>query len=265
MVRNGVHVHFDQWDVQYGESLTQFMEGKLSASDFVLIICTPSYAMKSTARQGGVGYEAQIISARIAASLARSRFVPILRSGDLKPDKPDCSVPPHFQGILSIDMRDDAQFDTRFESLLRHVYGVPAVERPPLGGPPSFAVERAEASSDYETLRLAHFEIEHWELQSGVARSELYPATFHIPDAAIRRTLKQGDVVKLMFEYVYPEDCDEEDMCGGERMWVEITGLRGPYFVGQLRNSPICVADWHDLDFGSEVIFLPEHVIDVED
>jgi TIR domain len=52
------HVNLDQWDVQCGESLTQFMKEKIPESDFVLIICTPAYAVKSTQRQGGVGYEA---------------------------------------------------------------------------------------------------------------------------------------------------------------------------------------------------------------
>jgi hypothetical protein len=85
--------------VQYGESLTQFMDEKIPESDFVLIICTPTYAVKSVQRQGGVGYEAQIVSARIAASIPRSKFVPVIRAGEPKPGAPDCAMPPHFQGI----------------------------------------------------------------------------------------------------------------------------------------------------------------------
>lgn len=264
LVSNGVHAYLDDWDVQYGESLTQFMEEKLPTADFVFIVCTPQYATKSTARKGGVGYEAQIISSHIAASIERSKFVPILRTGKLAPDDPDCAMPPHFRGIRAIDMRADDQFDTMFENLLRHVYGKPALTRPSLGKPPSYVLGHTESLPMIDLVRLANFEIEHWELQSGVVRNELHPETFEIPSEATRRSLAVDDVVKLMFEYRYPEGFDEDIVPGGERMWVKIVGLNGPYFIGRLNNSPVCTADWHDLDYDSQVVFLPEHVIDFD-
>ncbi len=154
LTANGVHVHLDQWDVQFGDSLTQFMEEKIPESDFVLIICTPAYAKKSTQRQGGVGYEAQIVSAGIAASIPRSKFVPIIRSGGLNPSEPDCAIPPHFQRIMTVDMRQEAQYNTMFKNLLRHIYGQPAVKRPPLGSPPDFV---APAAGPRQAVRLASF------------------------------------------------------------------------------------------------------------
>jgi hypothetical protein len=255
LVSNGVHVHLDQWDVQYGESLAQFMEEKIPESDFVLIICTPSYATKSKQRQGGVGYEAQIVSARIAASIARSKFVPIIRSGGLRPNEADCAIPPHFQGILTIDMRQDAQYAAMFENLLCHIDGQSAVTRPPLGNPPNFDTPVKQS----QTVRLASFAIEHWELESGMVMNEQYPKTFRIPDEAVRRALKPGNIVKLMFNYSYPDD----DGIYSERMWVEITELNGPYFVGRLRNGPAALDKRYDLEFDSQVVFLPEHVLDV--
>lgn len=260
---NGVHVHLDQWDVQYGESLTQFMEEKLVDSDFVLIICTNRYASKSVERQGGVGYEAQIISARIAASISRSKFVPVLRSGEISPASPNCCVPAHFQGVLSVDLREDARFDEMFENLLRHIYGQPALQRPALGKPPTFALDSAGTPEPSQFPHLANFEDEHWELQSGVTRNEEHPETFWIPDEAVRRSLEVGDFVKVMFEYLHPEEYDEENFAG-ERMWIEVTDSIGPYYIGRLRNGPVCTSDWHNLQFDSEVTFLPEHVIDVD-
>jgi hypothetical protein len=94
--------------------------------------------------------------------------------------------------------------------------------------------------------------------------NERYPKTFWIPEEAVRRSLKPSDIVKLMFKYIYP---DEEQFGGfeAERMWVEIMELNGPYFVGRLRNSPVMVGECHDLEFDSKVVFLPEHVIDIEE
>lgn len=261
LIANGVQTFLDQWDVTFGESLTQFMDEKLPASDFVLCICTPAYAQKAVARQGGVGYEAQIISARIAAQIPRSKIVPIVRSGSFAPSDKDCALPSHLQGTLAVDMRDDEAFDLAFENLLRHVYGQPAIKRPLIGPVPSFDA----VASDAQPLRLASFEIEHWHLASGVVRNELYPETFHIPEEALRRTVKPGDVVKLMFEYAFPDGAEEY---GGERMWVEVTSLSGPYYVGRLRNHPFGVEeveDWLNLEFDSEIVFLPEHVIDIND
>jgi TIR domain len=264
LVSNGVHVFLDQWDVQYGESLTQFMDEKIPESDFVLIICTPAYAVKSMRRQGGVGYEAQIVSARIAASIPRSKFVPVIRAGELKPGEPDCAIPPHFQGIRTVDMRQEAQYNAMFENLLRHIYGQPAVKRPPLGKAPDFSAALPPAVT--QALRLANFAIEHWELESGMAMNEQYPKRFWIPDEATRRSLRPGDIVKLMFKLIYPESEDQDDgNVSVERMWVEITGLNGPYFVGRLRSQPATLDEWHDLDFDSQVVFLPEHVISIEE
>jgi len=79
----GIEARLDQWFVQPGESFTGFMEQEVAAADFVLIICTPSYADKSNRRQGGVGYEQQIVSGRLMSGTARSKFIPILRKGEL--------------------------------------------------------------------------------------------------------------------------------------------------------------------------------------
>jgi hypothetical protein len=263
LVANGVHAHLDQWDVQYGDSLTQFMETALPGADFVLVICTPTYAVKSNGRAGGVGYEAQIISAQVASGLPRSKFVPVVRSGGLRPTDLDCSVPPHFQGAMAIDMRNDAAFDVMFEHLLRHIYGQPLLRRPPLGARPDF-MQWSTATDAPSSVRLASFEVEGWELKSGVVQNELYPATFQIPEEAKRREVVPGDFVKVQFEYVYEDPATAKEMAGGgERMWLEVVGFNGPYLVGRLRNDPTGAVE-HDLSFDSMVAFLPEHIISID-
>lgn len=66
-----------------------------------------------------------------------------------------------------------------------------------------------KSASEYERismLRLAKFETEGWQLQSGVDRNLKSPSTFWIPDEASRRSLSPGDLVKLIFEYVFPQE-----------------------------------------------------------
>jgi TIR domain len=237
LVENGVKVWLDEWHVQPGESLTAFMESKLARSGHVLVICTPNYAKKSNARKGGVGYEQQIISARIASGIARRKFIPIIRKGTFTKGK-DCAVPTHFLVIRAIDMTSTSRYNANFETLLRTIYKSPKLKPPPIGKPKAFkkvaASQHVRLSKD--KVRLPNLETEGLSLGSGVARNEKHPQTFEIPPEDIRHSVRKGDVVKLMFEY------DDSDLAG-ERMWVKVTGANGPYLVGTLNNQPIATND----------------------
>ncbi|WP_416467712.1 TIR domain-containing protein [Pseudomonas sp. LFS044] len=261
LVMNGVNVRLDQWHISPGQSLTQFMEVEAQSCDFALIICTKDYSRKSLLRAGGVGYEQQIITGRIAAGLGRERFIPIIRDGEFAPGS-DCSVPPQFSGIYAIDMRDDGVQDQRIEDLLRAIFKEPALKPPPIGLRPSFAAVSNIKSNKLPVHRLAVLDIEGWHLLSGVASNERSPKTFIIPEVSDRYNLELGDVVKLQFEFsLLDENEDDELFC--ERMWVEVTGYSGPYILGRLVNQPVCSDEQDNLHHGGQVVFLPEHVIDI--
>lgn len=131
----GIDTHLDQWDVDPGESFTAYMVQEIKKSNFVIVVCTPSYAEKSDSYEGGVGYEQQIVSGQLMAGFPRSKFIPILRKGE-SVHGPDCAIPTHFLGIAWIDFRDDAAFKQSFEDLIRVIYSKPKFARPPLGAPP---------------------------------------------------------------------------------------------------------------------------------
>jgi hypothetical protein len=242
---NGVRVWLDEWHVRPGESLTAFMESKIRASGHVLVICTPTYARKANLRRGGVGYEQQIISGHIAAGVPRRKFIPIIRAGSLSPGR-TCSIPTHFSGIFAVDMSTPQRVNKNFEDLLRTIHRVPRHSLPlQMGG---------SASSRGRQTRLANAEIEGWWLGSGVVRHQQNPRTFEIPSERARHSLRADQLVKLTFEH----NTDEMGFVG-ERMWVRVTGIDGPYYVGKLSNVPTAIP----LRFGSKVVFLPEHVIAV--
>jgi hypothetical protein len=70
--------------------------------------------------------------------------------------------------------------------------------------------------------------------------------------------------VKLNFEYAQ-DWADEMDGMSGERMWVQVTGVKGCYLRGKLVNQPLGQDDrgW-PLTWGDQVWFLPEHIIDID-
>lgn len=89
-----------------------------------------------------------------------------------------------------------------------------------------------------------------WTLDDAEARSAEAPGSFFIPPAELRRSLKVGDGVKLIFRL---ERADGETSV--ERMWVEVAAT-APY-VGVLLNTPRLVGV---IEAGDQVSFGPEHV-----
>jgi hypothetical protein len=134
----GIDARLDQWYVKPGESFTHFMEDEVRSADHVLIVCTQSYAEKSNSRRGGVGYEQQIISGELVTGSPRSKFIPIVRHGEIDTG-PNGAIPIHFLGIHAIDFRADQAFRSAFDELLRVLFSSPKYVPPPLGDPPELA------------------------------------------------------------------------------------------------------------------------------
>jgi hypothetical protein len=217
--RNGVRVWLDQWNVKAGDSLTKFMESKIRSSGHVLVVCTPAYARKSDARRGGVGYEQQIISAQKLAGISKRKIIPVLRQGEHKPGK-DCALPTHLGGIYSVDARAKRLASSAVEEILRAIFNTPP--RKPRAGKASL-------------IRLPTMKEDGWTLLSGVKSNKRAPKTFYIPTERQRTGLKVSDIAKLIFDI---EDRYDRTIYG-ERMWVEVTGRVGPYYLGALRNPPL--------------------------
>ena len=134
LLQNGVDVILDRWELHPGVDLTQFMEVGIKDVNRVLAICTDTYVKKANAREGGVGYEIQIVTAQLVKDLGTDKFIPIIRQASGKEKTPTC-----LETRVYIDFTDDNQFDEKFNELLHELHQVPIVEKPPLGEKPSFA------------------------------------------------------------------------------------------------------------------------------
>jgi hypothetical protein len=130
--KGGVQIILDQWHLQPGHDRTRFMEESVTKSDFVILICTPDYARKANNREGGVGYEATIITGELADSIAQGKFIPILRDGDWK-----LSLPVWIKTKVGVDLRGNPYSDEQYQDLLRALHKEP-VKPPPVGPKPVF-------------------------------------------------------------------------------------------------------------------------------
>ena len=135
----GVKVILDQWELTAGGDRTHFMESNIVASDFVLIVCTPVYATKANKRDGGVGYEAMIITSQLAQRILQDKFIPVLRLGNFD----DSAVPIWLQAKIGVDLRGDPYDQKQYDILLKALHKANEVA-PPIGPKPVFAPHRAE-------------------------------------------------------------------------------------------------------------------------
>ena len=141
LMSQGVLVTLDQWELQPGDQLPQFMETAVRENDYVLVICTPTYKQKSDRRTGGAGYEGDIMTAAIVNGQNRQKFIPILRSGS-----PSEAMPDWLSGAYRISLEGDPYKEESFQDLLVTLHGV-RPSAPPVGPAPDFPRDARQAQT----------------------------------------------------------------------------------------------------------------------
>lgn len=146
LVKNGVDVILDQWDLGPGDDRILFMEKGVKDSNRVLVVCTDAYVKKANARERGAGYEGYILTAELVNDLGTDKFIPIIRQSSGNEKTPTFLTPKVY-----IDFTDDDQFDASFDQLLREIHGAPLHPKPPLGKNPFVEqLSAPEASSSHD-------------------------------------------------------------------------------------------------------------------
>jgi len=131
LVRNGVDVILDRWNLRLGGDLPRFMEAGLTESKRVLAVCTGTYVAKANEGRGGVGYEKMILTAQLMQDVTTDRILPLVVDNTL------ASPLPTFLGSrLFVDFRQANLFEERYTELLREIHGQAVLPRPPLGPNP---------------------------------------------------------------------------------------------------------------------------------
>lgn len=117
LLSDGIDAVLDQYDLELGDRLPQFMEKSVRSSDYVLIVCTPTYKQKADERIGGVGYEGHIISGELFSQRNERKFIPVL-----KEDSVEDSIPAFLAGKLAIDLSEKGE-PQGYSDLLATLYG----------------------------------------------------------------------------------------------------------------------------------------------
>jgi hypothetical protein len=132
LIANGINVILDQYDLKVGKVTTHFMETAIEKADKVLLILTPGYKAKAESGKSGVGYEHSIITSNLyQVQHANTKFIPVLRSGNLS-----TSAPGYIKTLIYHHMNNDDIFEATAFELVRILYDKPEIEKPEKGPKP---------------------------------------------------------------------------------------------------------------------------------
>jgi hypothetical protein len=124
---DGIDVAIDSWSAVPGDKLPAFMESAIRENQFVVIVCTPRYKRRGDAREGGVGYEGDIMTAEVMMSQKDRKFIPVLRSGTWSE-----AAPSWLQGKYYINLTGEPYSERNYEELVRTLLGTRETA-PPIG------------------------------------------------------------------------------------------------------------------------------------
>src|SRR5713101_2365609 len=153
---DGVDVTLDRWATVPGDQLPAFMERAIRENQFIVIICTPRYKSRSDAREGGVGYEGDIMTAEVMTQQNYRKFIPVLRSGTWPQNAPSWLA-----GKYHINLSGNPYSERDYEDLVRTLLGIRETA-PPIGKPMATVnpntksqpeASRSSPSSDFEDIK----------------------------------------------------------------------------------------------------------------
>lgn len=136
LINDGVDVLLDRY-LAPGIDLTAFMESSVNDESVtnVLILMDEVYTEKANKRQGGVGTETQIISPELYGKVEQTKFIPVLFERD---ENGEICTPTFLKSRIFIDLTYPETYDEEYMKLVKQIYGVHAVAKPPLGTKPAW-------------------------------------------------------------------------------------------------------------------------------
>ncbi len=255
LVSDGIDVILDKWELKPGHDPIAFMEQMVTDPQVkkVVMICDRIYTEKANGREGGVGKEAQILTAEIYEKTAADKYAAVLteRDSDGKP-----FVPAYYHSRQYIDFTDSVKHEEKYEELLRWLYDKPQYTKPTLGAAPSFITDPEEVTTATTSkLRLAEQAI---RIGSTAARGAIADFGDALADEyASRRPLKEGgehwdEIVINTAESLRPGLRNLNELVCAEARYGGANFdrvMRVYEQLGSFMYRPAGVSQWSELDF----------------
>jgi hypothetical protein len=180
---DGVDITLDRWAAVPGDQLPAFMEQAIRENTFVVIICTARYKRRSDAREGGVGYEGDIMTAEAMTRQNNRKFIPVWRNGTW----PEVA-PSWLAGKYYINLTGNPYSERDYVDLVRTLLGIRETA-PPLGKPmttmkstkdPHSETSHLNPTSGFEDIKITRVVVEDvtQPRNDGTCGSALYAVPF---------------------------------------------------------------------------------------
>ena len=174
---DGVETILDQWHAVPGDQLPEFMERQIRENDYVLIICTPNYRIKSDGRKGGVGYEGDIMTAEVHNQRNHRKFIPILARGTWKD-----AAPSWLKGKYYIDLSLPDRYVKNYPDLIATLLGERQIAPPLRRSLGTRSKPQTKESSPSDPLRIVGVIVDEITepTMDGTPGSALYAVPFRL-------------------------------------------------------------------------------------
>ncbi|WP_179995413.1 TIR domain-containing protein [Acinetobacter sp. YH16053] len=119
------HVIWDGYDLDSFIDKNLYMEQSVVDCDYMLVVATGNYKLKSSSRKGGVGIETSIAVSQHWKQMeqnGKTKIIPILKEKD--------AIPIYLENHLYIDFTNENEFDKNFNELLKTINGDALFKRP---------------------------------------------------------------------------------------------------------------------------------------
>ena len=140
LMRNGIDVLFDKFEMKPGHELNHFMEKSVKDPTVtnVLLLLNKTYQEKADKREGGVGKETQILSEKLYNDVSQTKIIPIIFEKGINGE---IYKPAYIGSTYYIDLADDNKYDAEFQQLVKAIYGETTYRKPELGNIPAWVTE----------------------------------------------------------------------------------------------------------------------------
>jgi hypothetical protein len=138
---NGINSRLDEWHLELGSDVAQWMTNEVDQANRVLLICNEEYTQRADRRHGGVGWEIRIVQGDMLFAPEAIKYVAVVRTEDVTD-----GLPIFLKSSFSFHWPPSASDAQKGDELLRALYQQKKKQAPPIGPPPVWLRSRVGAS-----------------------------------------------------------------------------------------------------------------------
>lgn len=125
LMENGIDVWYDDWELEYGDSLMKIFEDEVKCDIFISVISKYSIESNWVKEESDLAFIRKIEK--------QVKFIPLIIMED------EVKIPAQFNHMRQCRIKDIKNYDEEFKSLVGEIHGIK--NKPPIGDSPKYVLE----------------------------------------------------------------------------------------------------------------------------